>query len=857
ADGTIDVLLVLVTPVRVAAVTFEGDTGLRERALRRRLRIRPGDVLDARRIDETKKALSSVYRDRGFIGSSVSIEQRPTGQQPAERRVELVVRLDPGHRATLGEPRFEGSLGPFEVAELIAALDLEPGGRFTPDRLAEATTRLRGELIDRGHLSARVTAPRLELDDADGLVTPTFVVDVGPPVELVIRGVERRWLERRDLLPFSAERPLDPALLDRTRTRLLDVLQRRGHYQARVSCRIETTEGGRDASGRRLRIRRLIIDVDRGPLFEVADVRFAGELAVPEAELAPLVRIGSRRFLVPGSGRLVRSELAEDLENLRAFYRLRGHLDVEVEPARIVDVGSGRLTVEIPITAGPRLRVVDLHLDGVDSLDPETLRARLPLRPGGGFHPVLLEDSLNVLRTLYEEEGYPRATVEPTLDWSDDDQLVEITLRVEEGVRRQLDRLILRGLHRTRADLVRLYADLEPGDVVSRRRLLRAERDLFRLGIFSEVDIDLAAAPGHEGARDVVVRLEEGQRWRVAYGLSYHSDDGIGGLLGVTRNNLRGRGDRFQFDWRASPNDQRVRWIYDQPAPFGVELPLTYTLFSRVETRESYEVEESGVRVSFTRDTDRRRWGLVYDYRLVEQLTEVLDPNAVEREDTEVEIASLAPNLFVDRRDDPLDPTRGWSAAAQLEWAFPLFDADTELVKLFGQTTGYADLGEWGVLAASFRLGAIEPGGDGTRIDPLLPGDLPSSQVPISERFFAGGRTTHRAFERDQLGRVDETLIPRIDGSVVEAGGNGLMLINVDYRFPILGELGGVAFFDLGNVWADWQDLDLSEMRPGAGVGLRYRSPVGPIRFEIGWKLDREPFEDDAPVFFFSFGNPF
>ena len=192
-----------------------------------------------------------------------------------------------------------------------------------------------------------------------------------------------------------------------------------------------------------------------------------------------------------------------------------------------------------------------------------------------------------------------------------------------------------------------------------------------------------------------------------------------------------------------------------------------------------------------------------------------------------------------------------------MERAFPSFSAEASFTKLFWQQTQYLSLGDWGTLAGSFRMGIIEPGSSGTELDPILPPDLPSAAIPISERFFAGGRTTHRAFERDSLGIPGQSLIERPDGSLLEVGGNGLLLFNLDYRFPISGAIEGVVFTDVGQVWGDWQKVDLDELRWGLGFGVRYASPVGPIRLEVGWKVDTRSFEDDDPVFLLSFGNPF
>ena len=174
------------------------------------------------------------------------------------------------------------------------------------------------------------------------------------------------------------------------------------------------------------------------------------------------------------------------------------------------------------------------------------------------------------------------------------------------------------------------------------------------------------------------------------------------------------------------------------------------------------------------------------------------------------------------------------------------------------------------MLGASLRIGAIEAlgtgGFEGSTI--LAELGLASLRIPISERFFAGGRSSHRAYLRDRLAIPCETAFVDLDAMACDAenlsaadplipvGGNGLLLVNLDYRFPIFGPLGGTLFADAGNVWADWRDFDTEDVRVGAGVGFRYLSPIGPLRFEVGWKLDRAAGEDSA-VFFLSFGNPF
>ena len=857
-DGSVRGVLVLQPHRRIRHVRLTGELGLKPRLLLRPLRRLENAVLDPKDVDLAVERLKALYRRYGYFDGSVRTDLQPAG--PARR--DLIVHLEAGRQALVGEVELAGepaSRLPTEMQVAATAhLKLGPGQPFDGDRFEADRERLRGFFVARGHFEAQIEDGGTRYRAADGEVDLIYRLRLGPLFELGLEGIGRRKLKRKGFLPFLEDRPYDDTLWAQSCARLRQFYQVKGHYTVDVDCRSEGDEERRS----------LDLRLSLGPKSALRSITLEGAEQIPVRRLEPLLNTNVRRWWSPGSGRLVGPELSADLDRLRSFYLLEGFPEVEVGPARVEALAQadgpteGELSVRIPIVEGRRQRVVEIHLRSVDGgpLPVPTPNTPLPLRAGGGFHPLLLDDTVNLIRALYEEEGYALAVVTPSLDWNDEQSLVSVYLDIDPGPRRRLDRLILRGLQHTRPELVERFAGLRPGDILSRRRLLKAERDLYRLGIFSEVDVDLAPTASLGSERDVRIRLREGRRWRLAYGVSYHSDDGIGGLFGLSRTHLRGLGERLQLDLRVSENDRRLRLIYDQPSFGRLRLPVTYTLFSRFEQRESFELQENGIRMSLNRDLEGLRLGLVYDYRFVEISEDVpgsLDPSTLEREDTEVEISSLAPNLFIDRRDDPLNPTVGWSTAVQLEYAFPFATAETELVKLFWQQTHYRKLGTWGTLAGSFRLGMIEPLSRPAEPDPFLPAQLPSARVPISERFFAGGRTTHRAYERDRLGVLGQSLIEAPDGRLFETGGNGLMLFNLDYRFPLSGPVEGVVFLDAGNVWSDYQDLDPGDIRPGAGFGVRYASPVGPLRLEIGWKLDPQPWEDSAPVFFLSLGNPF
>jgi outer membrane protein insertion porin family len=826
----------------VDSVELAGELGIRERELRRVLEQSPQTALSDEKLLRGHHALQELYAERGYREAVVTLV---VAESAAAKQVDVRYEVASGPRARVAGVHFEGDLAGLAEDDLRGVLRSRSGSFYDHRRIEEDRERLRAWLRRRDFSSARVEPPRASYDPAAAAIELRFPIDVGPRIEVEVAGASRRRLEKRGLLPFLREADFDRQLTAQSCSRIESFFQGKGHYEALAECELEEQEGRR----------KVTIEVEPGRRFELTEIRFEGNREIASEELERLLSTTVRRPLRPGSGRLVTADLLEDLANLRSYYLLHGFTEIEVGPSVIVERGD-KLELRIPVDEGRRQRLVELTLAGNRHFTRDELLAKLPLKPGGAFHPVLLEDSLNVLRALYEEQGYLSATVAPHLDWNDDHTLVDVHLEIREAAQTRVDRIILRGYRHSRPEVLRDFLRLEEGDPISRRKLLEAERDLYRLGIFSRVDVE--AAPRLESAerRDVIVRLEEGKLWRLAYGLSYHSDDGIGGLFGVTRSNVGGRGDRFQLDLRGSGLDRRFRMLYDRPSFLGGKVPITFSLFQQQEDRTSFTVRDLGAQVSLIKDFRRLRAGLVYEYRLVDLSEETVDPSEVERENRELEISSLTPNLFLDRRDDPLDPNRGWSTSLQLELAFPFLSAETDFLKLFWQQTVYQPLGRAGLLAGSVRLGAIEPGG-GSLPDSTVPEGLPSALVPVSERFFGGGRTSHRAFERDQLGVVGETLLERDNGDFLELGGNGLFIVNLDYRFPVAGPLGGTLFLDAGNVWADWRDFDASEIELGAGLGVRYLSPIGPIRLEIGWKIESDLPDADKPVFFFSFGNPF
>jgi len=851
--GPVVVVLVVRAAVQIDGVELQGDLGIDRRTLEDRILVARGQPLIESRVLRSVYRLKELYERRGYLDASVRLSVETDDRRKLAR---ITFQVDSGRRATIGMIRFDGDLGPFTPDELLQHLRLQPGDPFRRDAVGEDADRLQQWLVEQKYRKAEVEAPEEHVEQGDGAggrVDLDYTLQVGPRVEVEIVGASSKELSKKDLLPFLSEEGYDEALVLQAVDRVRFYFQQEGHWKVNVDWHEEHQDGAI----------RLVFKIDPGPVYTLQAVRFEGNEEVSDAKLAELMETAPKRLLALGSGRLVTTTLQEDLDNIRSYYALQGYLGSKVGPAE-TRVDGRDITLVIPIEEGHRRQVVDLVFEHMKNLDEAAVRRAIPLASGGPYHPVLLEDSLQIIRGLYEEKGFADAQVSAQEDWNAAKSLVDVTIDVSEGPRTVVDRIILRGNYRTEDEVLERAVDLKPGDPVSRSQLLEVERRLYGLGLFSRVDVELGPADLSERTRDVIVRVEEGRTHRVSYGIGYGTDDGFAGLFGYTHRNLWGRGITLQSDLRYGQKERLARAVLDQPNVTRWHLPVLYSLTLQSEKRPSYQVDRAISQVEAVYQAGAWRYGLAFDYRIVKSTLDAavvdlegLDP--LERRDQDVKISSIIPNLFIDRRDDPLEPTRGWTASLRFQYAFPLGNyTDAHFIKTVFQHTHYLPLAH-GYLAGNLRLGTIEPLADATP-DPTLPPGVAAQpepenlRIPIDERLFAGGDYSHRAYSKDALGIPVETLFADGEGR----GGNGLALVNLDYRFPVWGALGGVLFFDTGNVWPDWKEIDPTELKSGIGVGLRYVTPIGPLRAGVAYKLDPEPGLGESDWrFFVAVGNPF
>lgn len=851
----------------IEKILFAGpmaQPGIDEGRLRRAVVERYGASPQAGRRFDLARIVEEELRQRGYLRATIA----PTIEiAHAPDRATLVFTIEPGVRTHVGTIDVVGAPG-VPIPEFLNRLGLRTGVSYERDALNARIQEYQKGQWSGGYVQAKL-AVSTRLDDDDRTAHLTLTVSRGPRVRVVFKGDPIARDKHAELVPIAEEASADEDLLEDSTNRIEEYLRGLGYRDAAAPHERDEVNG------------ELIITftVTRGPLYRVSEVVISGNRFESLAQLEP-------RFAVHKGQPFAQAKLQADVSAIEAFNRRQGFAAVRVVPSlELAPTVAGTdvpVVVRLAITEGVRTVVGSVHVRGNRSVPEVELVRGLGLQPGSPFFLTQMAIDRDALQLQYANRGYQSATIASNPGIDVGGGLANVVFTVNEGPQLIVDHVLIVGNMRTKTETIERELQVKAGDPVGLAAVVESQRRLAELGLFRRVRI-MQVPHGDEARRDLVVTIEESPVTTVGYGGGLEAlqrartdpDSGAAvehlefsprAFFEVGRRNLFGKNRSINLfmrislrpdpgqstaDTRVGFSEYRVFGAFREPRLFGTAADAFLTGTIEQQSRSNFNFSRQVFSVELGR---RVTPNVSFSGNYQIQRSELFDQGAIAEEDKllidrlfpQVLLSSFSASGVQSTKDDAVNPTMGHYFSANGQLAARVIGSEVGFFKSYLTAQAFRTLprSRGTVLATSARLGmaygfprTIErtheqgdpvPGPDGA------PGFDLVLDLPASERFFAGGDTTVRGFALDQLGTP-----ATLDSNGFAIGGNAVLILNAELRVPIHGSIGVVGFVDAGNVFARTSDIDLGQLRSTLGFGVRYKSPVGPIRVDIGFKTRR------------------
>lgn len=616
--------------------------------------------------------------------------------------------------------------------------------------------------------------------------------------------------------------------------------------------------------------------VDEGKAVRINKIVFEGTEAFSDRQLKRVMATKESWFLsfLTGAGNLDREVLNTDTERLTAYYYDHGYIDVRIDEPLIERDKKG-LRVTFKIDEGKVYSFGTIKMAGELLPGTEKVEEDLQAKEGKTFRPSKLREDINSITEVYGDEGYAFVNVTPETTIDAEDQKVDVTYQVKRGPEVYIDRIEISGNTKTRDKVIRRELELQEQKRFSGSKLRRSQERLRRLGFFEDVNITTRKAD-RDDRLDLVVDVREGSTGAFSAGAGISSGESFLFNVRLSEINLFGRGQRLVLNADFGSIRRNISLSFTEPYFLDTEFSLGVDAFNWELQFDEFTRGGTGgglrVLYPFTALGWNELWGIPLldtrfglSYRIEDAEISDVSRNAaaiIRAEQGTSLTSSLTPRIFRDTRNHPFDPTNGSLQDFSIEFAG--IGGDTDFIKAESRTRWYIPLLE------SERFGALTFStgwtfGYGISLDS-------QRELPLFERYFPGGINSVRGYRVRSLGprvpvfsqaREDQdacALDPDYCAQLIrrdEVGGSHQLIFNNEIIFPIVQSLGlkGVVFFDAGQAFSAADGLDITKLRTAAGFGVRWLSPIGPLRIEIGFPLNPRV-GDDTQTVLFSFGGP-
>jgi outer membrane protein insertion porin family len=882
-ENGVRILLILEPAVSFGIFRFPGAEQFAYSRLVQVANYPPRAPYNANDVEKDRQSLLTFFREEGYFQGKVE----PETQVDAKHALANVIfHVSLNRRAAFGNVVFSGATQE-ETAKLDKALQMlwargrgaaiRPGKAYRRSTLTRAVKYLQSRLEKQGRLSAQVKLIGAEYHPDTNRADIHFDLQPGPMIRVQVTGAHLFSWTRKSLLPVYQGIGVDEESVQEGQQALVSYFQTKGFFDVKVDA-----QSSKDKTGDTI-----VYQISKGKKHKVIDVKLTGNAQVASEQLAPQIRVQKSHLFSPGkfSEKLVR----DSAKGLQAVYESEGFSSAQVTSK--VQNQDGDITVSFQVKEGPRDIVNSLQIEGADTF-PEAKFAPDGLKLGVGkpYSQALVEaDRANIV-AHYLKAGYLTSSFRQTatLVSKHDPHHINVVYHIYEGPQVFAGEVITLGRSRTKQRLVdQDLASIHTGAPLTETDLLTSESNLYgHTGVFDWAEVDPKQQITTQTKEDVLVKVHEAKRNQMTYGFGFEAINrggsvpsgtvavpglppvglpanfttneqafyGPRGTFQYTRNNLWGKGESLSFTGFAGRLDQRGAAYYIDPkflwsswratVSFSAEHNEENPIFSSQQEFGSFQLQREVNKAKTT------ALFLRYSFSKTD-LTNIEIPELVLPEDQHVRLSTIAVNLTRDTRDNVLDEHKGSMLTSEVDLNSTKLGSSVDFVKYTGQAAYYKTGIHNIVFANSLRIGLAPP--------------FANSRVPVSEAFFTGGGNTLRGFPLDGAGPQRPVQVCSSGSSTdcsfiqVPSGGKELLLINSEARIPlpIKKGLSLVTFYDGGNVFPAVGFHDFTSLYSNnVGLGLRYATPVGPVRIDLGRNLNPVP-GVTATQYFISIGQAF
>ncbi len=691
---------------------------------------------------------------------------------------------------------------------VLMRLKVQKGDRFDPQALDEELKRL----YQTGYFED------VRLFAEDSREGKRLIVEVEE--KPLIKGIEVKGeaaIDEDDILEAMSTKPgsvLNPKVISDDLAKIREVYRKKGFYQAQASYEQETLSPGSA---------KLIVTVDEGKKLYIENIAIQGANQLDPGKLKDQLALTERGLFswLTGGGVLKEELLNRDAAALEAYYANRGFMDARVGQPE-VDFKEDGIHVTFNVSEGERYSVGRVTFTGDLITDTDTLAKVTSMDDladeDGFFDRSVLREDTQRLTSFYNNYGYAFADAGADLDKDPEKSQIHIAFRLKKQHKVFVRRVTISGNSKTRDNVIRRQLRLTGGQLFSGSRLAVSKQRLQRLDYFETVDIETQPTQDPDKL-DLKVKVKEKSTGSFSAGAGFSSIDSVFFTAQVQERNVLGKGYSASFRGSFSSISSRFQLSFwnphfrDGPLGFGLDA------FSTAREYDDYDLESTGGKIKFAYTLgDYTR--LFWNYRLEQYSVEDIDQDA-SQQIKDIEGDNLASSVYAaisrDTSNKRLNPTRGTKNTLSVEYAGSFLGGDDNFIKPEYEFSFYHPIFWKLIFNWHWKIGHLFENSD--------------ESVPDFERYYLGGINTVRGYDYRDISSTDEA------GD--DIGGYKTFYTNVETTFPIKEDMGllGVVFFDAGNVWDEDEDFD-TDLYKSVGAGIRWNSPLGPLRLEYGYPLD-------------------